>query len=102
MALRTNSFSHTRRRLALSLALAAAAAVSTGCLYHGPKATEGDANKIRYDLSPELYSTFKRPADVRNALAYQSNTNIRMLRADAGRVFLLDRPSRLTPEPVPY
>ncbi|MEO0482783.1 MAG: hypothetical protein AAF138_04100 [Planctomycetota bacterium] len=96
------TMTRTRTRIALTLALGVAATVSTGCLYSGPKSTEGDANKIRYNLSPELYSTNKRPADVRNALAYQSNTNIRMLRADAGRFFMLDRPSRLTPEPVPY
>lgn len=85
-----------------SLALLAVGVCASGCLYSGPRKTEGAANKIRYNLTPELYNVAQRPADVRNALAYHSNTNIRMLRSDLGRVMLLDRPSRLTPEPVPY
>ncbi|MEL7473137.1 MAG: hypothetical protein AAGK04_07455 [Planctomycetota bacterium] len=87
---------------AASLALIAFGMTAGGCIYHGPKSSEGNANKIRYNLTPELWTTYERPADVRNHLAYQSNANIRLLRADLGRAAMTDRPSRLTPEPVPY
>ncbi|MGP1310370.1 MAG: hypothetical protein ACTS27_09255 [Phycisphaerales bacterium] len=54
------------------------------------------------DISPEVDTLSQRPADVNNRIAITNDTNLRMLNQDLGRLFLLDRPSRLTPGPVPY
>ncbi len=88
------------RRLALVGSTFGIAMFATGCVWSGPKA-EADANKIRNNPTPELATLYERPADVRNNLALQHNANLRMARQDMGRFWLLDRPSRLTPEPVP-
>lgn len=88
------------RRVAVVSAAAGIATFATGCVWSGPKA-EADANKIRNNPTPELSTLYERPADVRNGLALQHNANFRMARQDMGRFWLLDRPSRLTPEPVP-
>jgi len=41
-------------------------------------------------------------ADIANTLAFTRDTNLRMLIQDLGRVFYTDRPSMLTPEPMPH
>lgn len=54
------------------------------------------------NLTPELDTLSQRPADIDNRIAITDDTNLRMLNQDLGRMFLLDRPTRLTPGPVPY
>lgn len=56
---------------------------------------------IRSDLTPEMKTLHNRPDDVRNSLAIYYNEMERMMWQDLGRAFYTDRPSRLTPEPVP-
>lgn len=59
------------------------------------------AGEIRNDPTPELKTLWERPVDVDNHLAVTRNTNARAAWEDLGRVFLLDRPSMLTEEPMP-
>ncbi len=56
---------------------------------------------IRMDPTPELITLHQRPVDIANEYAFMRNTNHRMILADIRRVFYTDRPSRLTPEPMP-
>ncbi len=87
------------RRTRLFIAASLAAATLAGCS-SAPR--DRQAEMIRSNPSPELYTLHDTPADVRNTLAIMENENNRMLRRDIGKVLLLDRPSRLTPEPVPW
>jgi hypothetical protein len=56
----------------------------------------------RHNLTPELMNLSDRPVDVDNTWALTANTNWRMLVGDFQRGALIDRPSRLTPEPIPH
>jgi len=56
---------------------------------------------IRHNLTPELSTLEDRPVDVDNSWAISANENWRMLVSDWQRAALIDRPSRLTPEPLP-
>jgi len=89
----------TRARRYALLTLAAGVAMS-GVACAGPSG-EREARKLRYNLTPEMYTLDQRPADVRNTLAIVRNENTRMIRGDLSRTFYTDRQSRLTREPVP-
>ena len=69
-------------------------------------ACESSANRrhrlIRNNLTPELRTLHQRKADQQNAIAITFDENGRMINQDLGRMWLTDRPSRLTPEPVPH
>ncbi|MCA9647192.1 MAG: hypothetical protein KC492_41170, partial [Myxococcales bacterium] len=86
-------------RRSLSLIVLLAAAGMTGCVSTKRNA---DADRVRSDLTPELYTLYQTPDDVKNVIAVMKNENERMRRQDMGRVFYTDRPSRLTREPVPW
>jgi hypothetical protein len=57
---------------------------------------------IRHNLTPELSNLEDRPVDVDNSWALSCNENWRMFVSDFQRAALIDRPSRLTPEPLPH
>lgn len=59
------------------------------------------ADELRSNPSPELDTMYQRQSDIKNAQTVTADENFRMLNQDLGRFWLLDRPSRLTPEPVP-
>lgn len=84
------------RRYAVNTTLALAAAglaVAGGC-------TTDD--QVRRNLTPELQTLTQRPADVKNGMALTSNENWRMFWEDLGRVWLFDKPSSLSPTPIPH
>jgi hypothetical protein len=56
---------------------------------------------IRHNLTPELMTLQDRPVDVENTWAIMCNENWRMFWSDLQRASYTDRPSRLTPEPLP-
>jgi hypothetical protein len=58
-------------------------------------------DEVRADATPNLDTLYQRPADVDNALTVTADENGRMFWEDMGRVWLLNRPSRLTREPMP-
>lgn len=70
-----------------------------GCVYNTP--SEEAAAELRWDPSPNADTLHERPVDIENAMASTNDANLRMLNQDLGRLFLLDRPSRLTPERLP-
>ena len=63
---------------------------------------EAKLAELRSNPSPELDTLHERPADIDNSLTVTADENWRMFNEDLGRFWLLDRPSRLTPEPVPH
>jgi hypothetical protein len=83
--------------------LTAAGALTLVCLsgcYIGDPADR--TNSIRTDPSPNLETLYQRNEDRANAVSLTTDTNWRMFNEDMGRFWLLDRPSRLTPEPMPH
>ncbi|MBL8964566.1 MAG: hypothetical protein KF787_11135 [Phycisphaeraceae bacterium] len=56
------------------------------------------AAEIRANATPELDTLYQRPVDIDNAIALTFDENGRMINQDLGRFWLLDRPSRLSPD----
>lgn len=77
------------------LAVAAAAGTLTGC-----SAERSQLVGVQMNPAPELWTLRERPDDAFNQASLTTSTNVRSLNSDVGRFLLLDRPSRLTPEPV--
>jgi hypothetical protein len=65
------------------------------------KNSESKAEELRGNLTPELDTLSQRQTDMDNEAALTIDENGRMLNEDWRRLWLLDRPSRLTPNPVP-
>jgi hypothetical protein len=86
-------------RCASAALLALAALALVGCEAGTPSGRL--AADLRSDPSPGMDTLFQREVDVDNAVAITNDTNLRMLNQDLGRLFLLERPSRLTPERLP-
>ena len=70
-----------------------------GCSYNS--VSEEEAASIRADATPELDTLSQRPVDMDNQVAVTFDENGRMFNEDLMRAFMLDRPSRLTPRPMP-
>lgn len=85
-----------RARIAMVAGMLAGLAWVGGC-----SSSNGRYGAIKSDLTPELDTLYQRPDDVENALTLMDDENWRMFHQDLGRVFYTNRPSRLTPEPVP-
>jgi hypothetical protein len=66
----------------------------------GDTAASRDA-MVRSNPTPDLDTLYQRPVDVDNRLTLTFDENWRMVQEDWGRVWLTDRPSRLTRERVP-
>jgi hypothetical protein len=78
-----------RKVLFTAAALLVAGSALTGC-------------GVRHNLTPELSTLSDRPVDVDNTWALTCDENWRMLVSDFQRGALIDRPQRLTPEPIPH
>lgn len=85
-------------RVALAGVLLVSGLALTGCR---TSSGEREAARLRYNLTPELYTLTDNYSDTKNTLAIIRSENTRMLREDIHRVFMLDRQSRLTRAPVP-
>ena len=79
-------------RIAIATLGAAAALSLTGCASRNAQ--------IRANPTPELYTLTGRYVDQQNDFAIMWDENVRMLRQDWDRFWYIDRPSRLTPEPI--
>lgn len=79
----------------------AVACASAGCEMPGRSSPFSRDALIRANLTPELDTLAQRPVDIENALTIMSDENLRMFNNDLGRVFYTDRPSRLSPYPIP-
>ncbi len=84
-------------RLFLATALIVGAAIGTGCSSSKDKRVAG----LRNNPTPGMSTLYQRKDDVNNSLAIYFNEMDRMFWEDMGRAFYTDRPSRLTPEPIP-
>lgn len=87
-------FSRTNRSRLVALALVSGALLATGCASKRDRLSE-----FRENPTPELVTMNQRPDDVRNLSALIRNEHKRMLVRDWRYLWLLDRPTRLTPEP---
>lgn len=92
----------SRRWLALP-ALAVAVTALSPLLMAGCETSATRRHRlIRANLTPELRTLHQRKVDQQNVIALTFDENGRMFNQDLGRAFMTDRPSRLTPEPVPH
>ncbi|MBM4108910.1 MAG: hypothetical protein FJ255_08910 [Phycisphaerae bacterium] len=83
-----------------SAALLTLASLALGaCEYDTP--SERLAADLRSDPSPNMETMYERQVDIDNNIAIVNDANLRMLHQDLGRLLLLSRPSRLTPERLP-
>jgi hypothetical protein len=80
------------------LALGLAAAIA-GC--SGGDTASGRHAAVRSNPTPELDTLYQRPVEIDNRLTLTDDENWRMFTQDLGRFWFVDRPSRLTREPVP-
>ncbi|MBU6413585.1 MAG: hypothetical protein KGS45_08925 [Planctomycetes bacterium] len=86
------------RRVVGMLALVAAAVVAGGCSSNSK--SEELAREYHWNLSPELATLHERPIDIENRMSITTDENLRMLTEDWGRLWLMERQSRLSPRPV--
>ncbi|MGE3106976.1 MAG: hypothetical protein AB7G11_13650 [Phycisphaerales bacterium] len=73
--------------------------LATGAFLVGCAADTRDA-QIRADVTPELETLWERQVDMDNHGALMADENGRMFVEDLGRFWLMNRSSRLTPEPT--
>ena len=78
-----------------TITLASAMLLTTGC--HRPTSAHG----VRANYTPELHSTGRTFQQHQAMETRTIDTNLRGLYDDGARVLLMDRPSRLSPYPVP-
>lgn len=57
-------------------------------------------HKYRSNPSPEVDTLSMSHDEIDNRLTVTNDSNLRQFNRDVGYFFLLDRPSRLTPQPV--
>lgn len=55
---------------------------------------------VRANPTPEISTLYQTPDDVSNMLTLVNDQNLSMFAQDWGHLWLYDRPSRLTQEPV--
>lgn len=68
----------------------------------GCNSPEGRAALIRGNLTPGLTGLSDRKVDQKNRQAIVNDTNLRSFNEDLERFLFLDRPSIVSPTPIPY
>lgn len=86
------------RRIAALVVGAAGLSVAGGCA--GTAGRQHAA--ISHDATPDLITLDKRPIDDSNMVTVTWNANWRESWDDWNKIWLLDRPSRLTQYPMPH
>ncbi len=87
-------FTRTKRSRSLMIVAIAGTALATGCASDRDRLSE-----FRSNPTPELVTMTERPDDVRNVNALIRNESKRMLVRDWRYLWMMDRPTRLTPHP---
>ena len=88
------------RQIRLVTRLAASAAVGT-LLVSAVGCSSTGISSLRRDPTPELLTSVESPTESANSWAITKNLNFRMMLDDAARVIYINRPSRLSPAPIP-
>ena len=66
------------------------------------RATENVSRSAVFaDLTPEMLTLIDRPVDIERRIAVINNSNWRLFWEDWQRATLYERPSRLSPKPIP-
>lgn len=87
------------RRVRL-LGIPAAAAMGFACFTGCQSNAEYQASRFRSNPTPELDTTSQRRTDMDNKLTIVNDTNLRSFNEDMGRLWLMEKPSTLTPQPT--
>ncbi len=91
---------HTRSRVLLVAGSLVLTGMTLGAC--GSDSLADRHRQFRMNPTPELATLTHRRADRDNIGAIMWSENTRMIESDFGRAFYLDRPSRLTREPIPH
>jgi hypothetical protein len=67
----------------------------------GCKSQTTSKHSLRLNPSPEIDTLYESSDEARNATTVTFDTNFRAVWMDLGRMWLVDRPSRLAPYPIP-
>ncbi len=71
------------------------------CIGCGRSSSKVTAMSVHGDMSPELESIALTPGQRRNQVLRSADTDLRQVADDTMGILLLDRPSRMSPYPVP-
>jgi len=85
----------TRAAFRSSCLLLAVASLGLGGCSSSPD--DVSFNAIKGDLTPHIVGLTERDVDIELNMAVVGNQNLRMFWGDLGRIWLFDRPSRLSP-----
>ena len=83
------------------MTLPVAATLATGLLLLSG-CRSGTTAAIYHDPTPAIDTLSETDFEVKNSLVITRENNFRMVWEDLGRLWLVDRPSRLSPKPIPY
>lgn len=85
------------RRSVVVLGIVALSGVGllSGCCFTGNERLDA----VRCDPSPNIDTMSERPEDINNAMTVSMDENGRMFWEDMGRLWMVDRPSRLSRGP---
>jgi hypothetical protein len=84
-----------RSNLALGIVALSGTCLLSGCFFTG----NDRLDEVRYDPSPNIDTMSQRSEDVDNAMTVSMDENGRMFWEDMGRLWMVDRPSRLSKGP---
>jgi outer membrane murein-binding lipoprotein Lpp len=90
-----------RDRTARLAAAACVGAVALASLVAGGCSKGGRVDGYRLNPTPNVDTLSESPDEIANKTTATFDTNFRALTEDTARALFLDRPSRLTPKPVP-
>lgn len=88
----------SRSTVVCSVLALGAALVVGGC---NSNTAAGRDARVRANLTPELSTLSQRPIEVDNRMTLSMDENLRLANEDLIRMWLLDRPSRLSRARVP-
>ncbi len=86
------------RNAALSTLSALALVALLGGCKADPNST--DFASVKSNLTPEMQGTSERPVEIEMNMAMNANQDTRGIWDDLGRLWLTDRPTKLSPYPI--
>lgn len=75
-------------------------AILAGLALVGCGTNQGRTDEYRLNPSPELDTLSQSHDEIENAVTISYDYNFRQLNSDMGRLFMTDRPSRLSPREI--
>lgn len=90
-----------KKMLAVMIVGAAAMLLSAGGCSSAPETDRVTVDTLRDNMTPEMQGVGLSPDQRRNRHIRTVNTSLRQVWDDLDEILLLDRPSRMSPYPIP-